>query len=673
MALRLRRLVVLVLAVLSFLPLANWIPGGHSAPWYGTGLSLWILGTVVVIGIGAVLAILSRSFSLFWRPGFADSAILAWERHDRLGPLTIAALAGGLYCHVALAVLGPRPLLIDEIIQTYQARIFAAGHLWLPQPRWPEFTSSMHLIDWGGKVYGQFPAGGPGFAALTSLLGAEWALGPIAAVLSVVFFAYLVRRIAPSAGVSLGATLLFALAPFVMFMSGSRMTHVTVLTALLGAALALAIVTESVVARPGVAFFAGLGLGIAATIRPVDALAFALPAALWLLLRAVRDPARWRDAWAAGAGVALPLAALMWVNLQTTGAPLRFGYTVMWGLSQTLGFHAAPNGEPHTPIRGLELINLYLLRLQTYLFETPVPSLLPACLALWWMRSTAAMERYLGASALLLLLLYAAYWHDGFYLGPRLVFPLVPVLAYWTARAYSTGREQLGSTLLWRGLVWASLAALALTVGTAIPARARQYGRGLATMRWDPDSAASAAKVHGALVLVRESWGAQLLARLWSLGISRSEAETLYASLDQCELETAVAQVEAGRTDTTAMLVTLHQAMAQPIRTIAATDSPDPSARYRPGTFYSPRCLSRRHEDQLGFTLYPPLLLADSGNLYLRDLHARDSLIMAAHPGRPLYLLKPAGPDEGAPPLFYPVSRDSLAASWAAEKLAAVP
>ena len=42
----------------------------------------------------------------------------------------------------------------------------------------------MHLIDWGGKVYGQFPAGGPGDAALGTLVGAEWLVGPVAGALS---------------------------------------------------------------------------------------------------------------------------------------------------------------------------------------------------------------------------------------------------------------------------------------------------------------------------------------------------------------------------------------------------------------------------------------------------------------------------------------------------------
>lgn len=663
----LRRLTVLVLAALAFLPIANWIPGGHSAPWYASGIPIWLNGSLIVVGVGVVAAILSQRLKWLWRPGLVQPLIARWEAASRGGPLVVALLALVGYLLVALRVLGSRPLLIDEIIQTFQARIFAGGHLWGPQPVWPEFTSSMHLIDWGGKLYGQFPAGGPGIAALGTLFGAEWAVGPVAGALSVLLFAHLARRMAPTPGGALGATLLFAFAPFALFMSGSHMTHVTLLTALVGAALALSVVMSSPDSRPGAAFLSGIGLGAAATIRPLDAIAFALPAAVWYLARWVGDRRRWRDALASAAGVALPLAVLMWVNLRTTGAPLRFGYDVMWGDSKFFGFGLMPGGEAHTPLRGIELINLYLLRLQTYLFETPLPSLVPALAALWLVARTTPIERYLNAASFLLIVLYTAYWHDGFFLGPRLMYPLMPVLALWTARAFVIARERWGAGLGWRGVAWGGAVAGLLAVTTAIPARARQYHDGLLTMRWDPDSAAREAGVRHAVVLVRESWGAQLLARMWALGISRSEAEALYASVDQCELETALTWAEAERKSAAELIAQLSAAVAERDRLQRSPFSPDPTARYLPGRPYSDLCLDRRRDDQQGFTLFPPLLLARGDNLYARDLHRRDSVLLTAYPDRAVYLLKPSGPTEGEPPTFYLLSRDSAYAAWAAE------
>ena len=69
-------------------------------------------------------------------------------------------------------------------------------------------------------------------------------------------------------------------------------------------------------------------------------------------------------------------AALLAVNASQTGDPFTFGYIAMWGDTHALGFHPTPWGDVHTPARGLELVNLYLLRLQTYLFESAAPSLL---------------------------------------------------------------------------------------------------------------------------------------------------------------------------------------------------------------------------------------------------------------------------------------------------------
>jgi hypothetical protein len=663
----LRRFAVLGLAALAFLPVINWIPGGRTADWYPSVASSWVTGTVIVAGLGAILAILSRRAGFLWRPGRFAGLIAWWDGAPRLGPAVAALLALPVYLLVALRVLGARPLLIDEIIQTFQARIFAAGRLWLPQPAWPEFSSSMHLIDWGGKVYGQFPAGGPAIAALGTLLGAEWAVGPVAGAITVLLFACLARRAAPTPGAALGATVLFAFAPWTMFMSGSHMSHVTVLTCLVASALALAIVMGSETPRPGAALLGGIGLGLAAGIRPVDALAFALPAAAWYLARALRHPQRWQDALAAGAGVALPMALLMWVNWRTTGAPLRFGYNVMWGDARFFGFGAVPGGGVHTPVLGLELINLYLLRLQTYLFETPVPSLLPALAALWLVDRTTPLERYLNASAVLLMACYAAYWHDGFFLGPRLVYPLLPVLALWTARAFVCARQRLGTGIAWRGVAWSGAVAACIAATTAVPARAREYREGLLTMRWDPDRAAGAAGVRHALVLVRESWGAQLLARLWALGVGRSEAEALYAGVDQCELETSLTWAETRHATVDGFLEHLRPALADRPRLQRSPFSPDPTARYLPGRAYPELCLARRQDDQNGFTLFPPLLLARGDNIYARDLHVRDTLLLAEYPDRAVYLLRPATAALGEVPGFYPVSRDSLYAAWLAE------
>ena len=413
----------------------------------------------------------------------------------------------------------------------------------------------------------------------------------------------------------------------------------------------------------------GLGFGISATIRPIDAAAFALPAGLWLLTRALRQR-RFAALLGAGLGIALPVLLLAWANLRTTGAPLLFGYTVLWGRAHDLGFHATPWGPVHTPLRGLELLNLYFLRLQSYLFETAGPSLLPATAALALTRRLTAFDRYLLAAGALLIAGYFAYWHDGFYLGPRFMYPLLPLLALWTARFPGALRAALQSAgaadplvaRVQRGIGGALLVAVALGLATAVPIRVRQYRNGLLSLKWDPDRAAAVAGVRNALVLVRESWGAELVARMWALGISRPDADALYRAADPCRLELALGALERGALRGTAAVAALAPLRGDSTGLVSATASTgDPSLRLTPRVAYPPLCEEKLAANRSGFTLFPPLLLARGlGNLYARDLGARDTLLLADFPGRPLYLLKPASLAVGDPPRYYPVSLDSL-------------
>jgi len=661
------RIAVLLILVLALLPIANWIPGGHGMEGYGNVVGDWWTGALIVLGGGAVVAILSTRSTALWREGL-------WQRiSGRLAASPVAASAGislvafVAYATVAIVVFDARPILMDELMSVIHARIFASGQLSLPVPTYPEFFSALQLIDTEGRVYSQFPAGGPAMLALGELVGAGWLVGPLCGALAVAAFISLVRVVEARATVVYAAALLFAFAPFVMFMSGTFMNHVPVMMWLLISFAALGHVTGSPHARPWLSLLLGLGFGCAATIRPLDAVVFAVPAGAWLLWRAVHDRPRWIDVVAAGAGVALPIAALLYVNDHTTGSALRFGYNVLWGAAHDPGFHAAPYGDPHTPARGLELINLYLLRLQTYLYETPVPSLIPAFAALLLSRGMHRVDRYLLATSALLLGVYFTYWHDGFHLGPRFVYVLAPVIALWTARFLPALRERLGDGTAYRTAAYGSLIALAMSAGMLIPLRARLHAATVTRTRWDADSAAAAAGARNALVFVRESWGAQIIPRMWALGISRTDADGLYRKVDTCILELGVRSLEASARRGPEALAALRPLLRDSLRVVRTTLSPDYTERQLPGIAYPSGCRQRILEDNGGFTVFTPLLLArGGGNIYARDLHERNAVLLAEHPERPVYLLRPASSEKSEVPQFIPLSRDSLMKAWGA-------
>jgi hypothetical protein len=660
-----------IVAVFGFLPIVNWIPGGRDAPWYGDVAGGWASGTTIALGIGVVLAIASRRMPL-WREGALRGLDRLSPRAESVWIAGVAAVALLAYLVIAQTVFSARPLLVDEIVQVRQARIFASGHLWQPTDAAREFLSTLLMVDVGPRTYGQFPPGGPAMLALGELFRATWVVTPAFAAASVVLFGMLLRDVERRTTVRILALLLFAFAPFVALMAGSHMNHVTCGTWLLLGALGAVRSNTGDGPRPGWAWLGGLGFGIAATIRPGDAAAFALPAAAWWLASAVREPRRWRDALAAAAGVAVPAAVVAWVNWRTTGAPLAFGYQILWGNEVAPGFHATPWGEPHTPALGLELVSLYFLRLQTYLFESPVPSLLPVIGSLVLTRRLTGPDRYLLAGSAGLVAFYFAYWHDGFYLGPRFMYPLAPVLALWAGRLPSLVRERFGPGLAHRTTVFAGATSVMIGAATLLPIRVRQYQNGMLTVRWNVEAAEAAAGVRNSLVFVRESWGAQLVARMWVLGVSRTAAERLYRGVDACALETTISMLErraaAGplppqaASDSLVLLLTDSSAMV-PSTPFSRSSGP----RYHAGRPYGPRCRERVQEEQAGYTVLESLLLArTNGNVYVRDLHGRNSVMLARYPDRPVYLVS-APPMVGAEPGFSRVDVDSMLADGSVE------
>ncbi len=667
-----------VLAAFGFLPIADWVPGPLRDPRYADRLGEWASGTAIACGAGVVLAILSRRFAWLWPVRPARRAEGWIVRHTTAVLVATAIVAGLAYATIARAVFDGRPILIDEIVQLRQAQIFAAGHLWLPVPPHPEFFSALNMVDIGHRLYAQFPPGGPALLALGVRAGAPWIVNPLFGIASVALVGATLRAAEPDRRIATAATALFAFAPFTLFMSGSYMNHVPALTGILVGAAALLHGMASDRPRPALALVGGLGFGLAATVRPVDALAFAAPAAVWYVARAVRSPPRWVDAAAALLGVAAPVAGMLWVNAQTTGGSLLFGYEVLWGKAHGLGFHAAPWGQPHTPARGLELISRYVLELQTYLFETPLPSLAPVIGALALSRPLRPADRYLLVSAGLLLGLYFAYWHDGFYLGPRFLFALTPVLALWATRfpvllyrglaRGGLARRGPRARLAFRATAFTLLVSALIALGYAIPLRGAQYRANARIERWAGPRVAARAGVHGALVFVREAWQDQVVARLWSLGVSRPQAELLYRAADICRLDSAVTRIESLRDAGTAMedpfsaLAPLLDDSANVVQQLVA---PGTVLVVQRGYRYSPRCRVRLEETMAGTVPLAPLQLLPGGgsgddNLYARDLGARDTILLAEHPAVPVYLVRPTSAAAGARPAFYPVARDSV-------------
>jgi hypothetical protein len=671
-------LMALLLVGLGLVPFAAVLPGGRDDPGAMAALAAWGSGSAVVIGFGVVFAILDRRLGVLARAPWRGVA--AWTTEwPRLTGLLAACAATALYAWIARAVFSGHALLIDEVVQALQARIFTEGRLARPVLDDPAFTSVPLMVDRGGVAFGQFPPGWPAVLALFELLDARWLAGPIVSGAGIAAAWWWLRAVEPHAATRVLALVFTAAAPFFVFQAGTQMNHAPAVAALLlglaGTAHALVPAASPAARRAGVV--GGLGFGLAATTRPVDALCFALPAAAWWLWTVWHDRSRWRDMVLAGVAVVVPVTALLAFNAATTGAPLTFGYVYHWGAAHSLGFHESPYRVPHTPTLGLELVSLYLFRLNRVLLEWPLPALLPVTASLLLAarlvaaaaqrgaasdRTIAAADLTSLAGGVLLLAAYFAYFHDGWYLGPRFVLPLVPLLALWLARL-----PRLVAAA-WPGVPTSAVigtyaASAVIGAWTMLPIEYRNYQQGLSTMRVDGVALAREAGVRDALVFVRESWGATLIARLWARGIRPGDVEWLYKRADQCALDDAVTTLEARGVHGDAALSALTPLTADSLRVRPLDALIDRSGRFDPARPLSPYCQAQIARERAGYTLLAPRLLDRSDNVYARELGARDTLLLARYPSRPVFVLAPSSADMGAPLVFTPVSREALLAA----------
>jgi hypothetical protein len=204
-----------------------------------------------------------------------------------------------------------------------------------------------------------------------------------------------------------------------------------------------------------------------------------------------------------------------------------------------------------------------------------------------------------------------------------------------------------------------------LALVTGVPVRALEYANQLQSSRFDPERVARASGVENAVILVRESWGAEVLVRMWALGISRADAEFLYPRADTCHLYLAVRELESEGADARESLVALRRHTADSNQVVRSTLSPDGSERVLPGAHYPPICAERLREDNQGFTVFPPFLLAGrDGNRYLRDLRDHTSVLAPSLRGRSVFLMYPPDARIGTRPILSPLEPESLSRQW---------
>jgi len=517
--------IALAVVVLPLPPLAQWSGARDTGPAWGPNVAAWGVGLLVVLTLALAVGRAATWFPKLTKP--------------RVRPVPDAAIASLLAFGFTVAavwvmrsVFASNPHLVDETAQLFHARVLASGALAASAPATPEAFLFLHTWVADAGWISQYPPGQTVLLAVGLALDAEWLVNPVLGGLGVVLVYFLARGLYGRRTARVAA-LLWACSSWVLFTSASYLNHVGAVTFALAA---WALVWGPRRLRPVHLIGAGLALACAIATRPLDGIAAAVPILVWVFR------GRWRTVpWLIAGGLPVTVG-WAYVNWRLHGGALTLGYSVLNGERHALGFHIDPWGYAYTPAIALSNLAVAIRRLHLYLFEWPIPALLP--LAVW-----AALGRHRSERDLIVALglaslpaMYLFYWHSGFFRGPRFYYGMTPWLVIATARSWCwlwalAGRLP-GRIVRWKPAL-ATAAGVVLVWGwvSLLPSRMEQYRTELPTLKLHPERQLQDRDAERALVLVTTSWGNRIVADLWALGVSPGLTERAYRWLDACDLD----------------------------------------------------------------------------------------------------------------------------------------
>jgi hypothetical protein len=318
------------------------------------------------------------------------------------------------------------PHILDAVSYTFQAGLLASGRVALPAPPLVEAFKGPFEVLWQGKLFSQYPPGAPAAYALGQLVGLEWLVGPLACLLLIAATSWTATTLfGPNCGLVVLA--LGALSPFVLFQSGSFLSH-PIAGGLLAAALAAFVKAERDDSQRWFAICGAL-LGAGLLSREAASVLFAIPLGARLL--ATRH---WRAAsTVAMYGLPFVLVYLLY-NAQLTGSPTvlprsLFDPSDRFGFGDGIGFHTR-----HTLAAGLANTDEMLTLLQFDLFGWP-PLFALGLLGVPFLLGRARTWDVIAATGFLTFVVaYTGYFYHGIALGPRYYFEAVPWLLLLAGR-----------------------------------------------------------------------------------------------------------------------------------------------------------------------------------------------------------------------------------------------
>jgi hypothetical protein len=608
----------------------------------------WTVGAILLVG--PFLALLTVPGDWFDR-WFDELAGNAMAIPDRLFVTGASLLAFGLATFFAIYSFDRRPTTADEIAQLWHAKMLLEGRLAMPPDPNLEFFAIDNVID-TPRWMSQFPIGGPAFLAIGLLLRAEWLLNAVLCGLIVASAYWFTRRVYFEAQAR-AAALVVALSPMLLIMGGTQMNHPPTAFLAMLALAALALWIQSPSRRPLAAAIIGASVGLAITIRPLDGAVLGLIHGLVMLAACARDRSRVRSVLVGAAAGAIPVLLLMLVNWRTTGHPLHFGYEVLWGPNHSLGLHDDPTGNPHTAWRALLLAVKYTMQMSWIASSWPVPIMVIVAAGLAFALRPNRWDVLLLVLFVAQVAVYAFYWHDGQFAGPRFLYTALPAFLILAARMPFLVAPRARGTVR-----RVAIAIIPVCIGVSwlrsmqpfgVQGLAREFRESRSRLKIDPPLEVSSGAVRNALIFVQEGAAARLQHRLWGVGVSRKDAARLIRYSDHCSLlDAVISEEQRGSADSVGRLARIERA-AQPFVESARNGVfPDRNFKVSDASRMTLECIAEvAHDNRVKNTIaYGSMLLQnefdDEGRIggaavYVMDLRNHNEVLRARFGGRQWY------------------------------------
>ena len=414
-------------------------------------------------------------------------------------------------------VLGGIPHVGDGVIQLLQAKMYSMGEAFTGVPENIEFFFDTFMVSLNGRWFSQYPPGSALLLVPGLIYGRPELVNPLISGITVMIFGLILKELR----LSLWWTLLMIFSPFVIFMSGSFMSHPA---AMMWGAFSLWAFLKSGRENSRWMFLWGLSAGLMFMTRPYDAVCFNLP----LIIMAFRKRIGMGIIFAL-LGAVIGSVPFFTVNYLATGSFLTSGYQAAWDGASGLFYGKSPWGPPHTMQLGLmHLLNL-LSGLNRMLFETPVPALLGVLLWIFY-KEDKGWKEWAGFSAGFLSFAgYIFYFYVDEVFGPRFaytsVFPLLLISALGF-RSYYLYLRHTGcprESALWRFFTGGILL-MSVWLVISLPARWDYYSGNYRDVSPDFIQKIEQSGINNAIVFLDDYPSTDRHARLYSLGFSNREA-----------------------------------------------------------------------------------------------------------------------------------------------------